>query len=176
MPTAMKHGLIHKTNVGYILTDKAQDIMKKNDEANVHNKKVDQSNIVQADTRARSPRLDKLRNTIGDAALHSLIQTTLRAAGDGSPLRDRTAIESAAKASGMTTQEVLQTFNSAWQASEIRAKAAMRKAGLNPENVVEHLWNKVEPRTRNSIVAGLIAGDPAALNHLVKLHQSGDKR
>ncbi|WP_319526521.1 hypothetical protein [uncultured Desulfosarcina sp.] len=177
MPTAMKHGLIQKTSVGYILTDKAQDIMSQNNETNVQNAKAYQAqNVHVADTRARSAGLTKLEQAVGGAAVHSLITTTLSAGADGIPLRDRSAIESAAKASGMSVDQVLNTFNNAWQGSEIRAKAALSNAGYDAEGAMAHLWNTVEPKTRNSIVAGLVVGDASALNHLVKLYQTGDKR
>lgn len=173
MPTAMKHGLIQKTAVGYILSDKAQDIMGKNAE----NAQAYQAQNVQVvDTRARSAGLTRLEQAVGGQAVHSLLTGVIGAATDGVPLRDRSAIETAAKASGMSVDQVLKTFSSAMEASEIRAKAALSKAGYDGEGAMEHLWNNVETTTRNSILAGLVAGDASALNYLAQLHRTGDKR
>lgn len=176
MPTAMKHGLVVKNANGYSLTDKAKDTMQHNADASAETQVKRQQGTPVADTKARSGNLARLEQAIGGPALHNVIQTTLAAFSDGHKPKDMSTLETAAKAAGMSVQEVSTTISNAMQGSEAKAVAALRKAGVDADAVMEHLWNNVDSKTRVSVLAGLIAGDPAALNYAVQLKRTGNKR
>lgn len=176
IPTAMKHGLVTKSGSGYALTGKAKATMKHNVGTRKDNAKAQAQNVHVADTRARSPKLDRLERAVGGPALHNIIQTTMSAISDHQRPKDMSAIETAAKSAGMSVGEVSTTISSAIQGSELRAKRALKGAGVNPEGVFEHLYERVEPTTRVSILSGLIAGDPAALNYAMELSRTGNTK
>ncbi|WP_319526024.1 hypothetical protein [uncultured Desulfosarcina sp.] len=179
LPTAMKHGLVEKSATGYLLTDKAKGMMKSTPKANKGSKakgKEQNASTNVADTKARSAGIARLEQAVGGPALHNVIQTTLSALSNGQQPKDMSSLETAARAAGMSHKQVVDTISNAVQGSEIRAKGALKKAGINPNGVFGHLYNNVDVSTRVTILSGLIAGDPAALNYAVELAKTGNKK
>jgi hypothetical protein len=173
IPTAMAQGLVAKTNNGYTLTGKDQGRMKQNAEVRQQAK---DSNTVVVDTKARTPHMAKLENTIGAHATHNLVSAALSAGSDGRGMKDITVIESAAKAAGMSTKDVANAISDALKASESRAMAALQSANIDPEPVFQHLYERVDAQTRASILSALVAGDASALNYMLQLYQTGNRK
>lgn len=176
--TAMRMGLVKKSNNGYEETAKATEAAAANKtkakaaETNGSNK----ARAMIADTAARSAGLARLESAIGTSALVTLIHSSVAAASHGGGLKDPSTLESAARAAGMSTGDVQTIIINAFQGSEIRAKAALDKAGISGEKAFQHLYENVDPGARASILSGLIAGDPAALNYMANLMRTGDKK
>lgn len=173
--SAMKMGLVRKTANGFEETAKATEAIAAN---KAMAKETGSNNVktMEADTHARSTGLARLERAIGTSALVTLLHSSMAAASRGEGLKDRSALDGAARAAGMSTGDVTTVISNALQGSEIRAKAALNKAGINGERAFQHLYENVDTDTRASILSGIISGDASSLNYLVRLVQTGDKK